>query len=131
MRSERAGCSQSRDIKLALVAHPKRSKRRHVAVGAVASHCDVRRVRAEFVCTRRRPARRVQAIVNTGGEFVLGSQAVIDRGDDAAGAGTQISAHPVMRIEAAQDEAADVKEHEQRKRACAVWRVEAKAQPLA
>ena len=55
--------------------------------------------------------------------LVLGRQAVVDRCNDTLRACTQISAHAGVRIEAAQNEAAAVKEHEQRKRACAAIRL--------
>ena len=101
-----------------------------LAAGAVAPYCDAPRVGAELDSMRRRPSRRVQAIVGSGRKFVLGRQSVIDRSNDAAGAGTQISAHPIMGIEAAQYEATAVKEHQQRKGTSTVWRVDAEAQRL-
>ena len=69
-----------------------------------------------------------KAILDPGREFVLGREAVIDRDDDASRAGAQIAAHAVMRVEAAQHKAAAVKEHQQRKRARAVRRIDAEAQ---
>jgi len=73
---------------------------------------DPRWVGAELDSMRSRPSRRVQAIVGSGRKFVLRRQSVINRNNDAAGAGTQISAHPIMGIEAAQHEATAVKEHQ-------------------
>src|SRR5215831_13647515 len=123
-RIEQQLAAQSRT---ALVACPKRGDRRHVAACTVAGDSDPPYIGAKFGRMRRRPARRVQAIVDAGREFVLWRQAVVDRGNDAAAAGAQISAHAVMRIEAAQYEAAAVKEHEQWKRTRAVRRIDAKA----
>jgi hypothetical protein len=67
-------------------------------------------------------------IVDAGREFVLGRTAIIDRRDDASSTGAHISAHPVMGVQAAQDETAAVKEHEQREGCRAVRRVDANAQ---
>ena len=82
----------------AFVAHPDGGYRRHIAAGAVAPHCDARRVCTELDGVQRYPSRRVQAIFQSGRKFVLGRQPVIDRGNNTPGAGTQIAGHSVMRI---------------------------------
>ena len=56
----------------------------------------------------------MEAIVDPGREFLLGRQPIIDLRDKAFGGAAEIAAHPVMRVEAAQDKAAAVKEHEER-----------------
>jgi hypothetical protein len=91
---------------------PKRGDCRHIGPGAVASDGNANWVGAQLGGMCCGPARRMQAIVDAGREFVLGRKAIIDRGDDASSAGAQISAHPVMGVQAAQDETAAVKEHE-------------------
>ena len=62
------------------------------------------------------PARGEHAVVQAGGEFVLGRQAIIHRDHDALRAGAQVAAHAVMRVQAAQHEAAAVEECQQRER---------------
>ena len=74
---------------------------------------------------RRGPAGCHEAIVRPGGKLVLGREAVVDRHHDAADPGRQVAAHAVVRIEAAQHEAAAVKEHHERKRPAAGGRVDA------
>ena len=77
---------------------------------------------------RHGPVRRVQAVIDAGGEFVLGRQSIVDRCHDARSARAQIAAHAVMGVEAAQHETTAVEEHEQGKGAGAQRRVDADAQ---
>ena len=70
----------------------------------------------------------MQTIVDAGREFVLGRKAIIDRSGDAARAGAQIAAHPVVSFEATQHETAAVKEHQQWEWTHAMRRVNSDAQ---
>jgi hypothetical protein len=104
-------------------SHAERGHRGHVGTRTIASDRDARRVGAKLSGVQGRPARCPEAIFGASRKLVLGRQPVINRNHDASGAGAQIAAHAVMRIEATQHEAAAMEEDKQRKWTSTVRRV--------
>ena len=98
----------------ALVAQPQRRHRGQVAAGAVAADDHPRRIGAERGGMLRAPAGGGQAVLRRRRERVFRRQAVVDRGDDAARPGAEVAADAVMRVEAAEHEAAAMVEDQQR-----------------
>ena len=72
-------------------------------------------VDAELLGVVGDPFRRGDGVVDGGGEFVLGREAVIDRDHDQLALVGQLAAHHVMGIEIADHPAAAVKEHQARR----------------
>ena len=97
---------------LAGIPQPDRRHRGHGAADAVAGERNARGVAAEIARMRKDPARRSQAILRRGGELVLRRQRVVHRDNDHPGPPAELAGQAVMRLDAADDEAAAVEEHD-------------------
>ena len=99
------------------VARRYRDHRGEIAAGAVAADHQPRRVDAELFGIAGDPFRRRDGVVDGGGKFVLGRQAIIDRDHDQLAFIGELAAHHVVGIEIADHPAAAVKEHQARREA--------------
>ena len=81
-------------------ARHQRDNGGEVGAGAVAMDAEPGGVRAEAAGIGVHPLQCREAVIDRGGEFVLGPHAVIDRSDKRPGAGAQIARDEIMRIEA-------------------------------
>src|SRR6266478_5355590 len=100
----------------AFIPKTQRRGRSERTSSAVPRDNDARGITTELRRVLRHPPDCEHAIIDSSREFVLGSEAIVDRDNQAIGAGAKVPAHAVVRIEAAEDEAAAVKEHEERVR---------------
>ena len=94
------------------VARGKRHDGGEIAAGAVAADQQLRGVDAELFGVGGNPFRRGDGVVDGGGEFVLGREAVIDRDHDQLALMGELAADHVMGIEIADHPAAAVEEHQ-------------------
>jgi hypothetical protein len=94
------------------VARGKRDHGCEIAAGTVAADHQPRGVDAELLCVGRNPFGRRNRVVDRGGKFMLGGEAVIDRYHDQLAFVGEFAAHHVVGIEVADHPAAAVKEHQ-------------------
>ena len=98
------------DRRAAFVADADCGDGGEVGPGAVAGEAEAGGVGAEGWGVGGDPDRCGEGVVGGGGKFVFGGEGVVDGDDDGSGAAADLPAHGVVRVDAADDEAAAVEE---------------------